>query len=485
MNGNSSGSNNGIDGEKTSGSTMPVFSGAFEDDSNRPTMATNGQPVPQYVPPMYGQPVQQYPGQVYGQPVQQYPQPMYGQPVQQYPRQMYGQPVPQYPGQVYGQPVYVQPVTQYQVLPKKTVDRKLFRKHCSRVGLMLMADVGLMTVVEMAVLIAFIIVLVFLGETDQSQIVAKVMMAPLMIAGGLSAIVGNMTPSALHLRKWRYKFTDPFKGDKLNPVFTLAALFTALGLNTAWSYAYYYLKNWFGNFVGYIPEDTNKLYTPENMPLLGMIAYLAWVCVIAPVTEEYIFRGAMLRTLSKYGSGFAIVASAFAFGLMHGNMAQTPMAFLIGLILGYVAAKSGNIRQSIFIHFVNNVFAMVPQILRYFRPEWYDSFEYYEWYIDYGTMAFAGLALLYFLFRRARGLSAVGKRIASGSAEVSRPERAWLRLAVPDERRLPQLDSVKHKFCHFVTSAGMIFFIAFCLLNIFLISFLPYLIREPIQGFGF
>ena len=196
MNGNSSGSNNGIDGEKTSGSTMPVFSGAFEDDSNRPTMATNGQPVPQYVPPMYGQPVQQYPRQ------------MYGQPVPQYPGQVYGQPVPQYPGQVYGQPVYVQPVTQYQVLPKKTVDRKLFRKHCSRVGLMLMADVGLMTVVEMAVLIAFIIVLVFLGETDQSQIVAKVMMAPLMIAGGISAIVGNMTPSGLHPRKGRYTFKD-------------------------------------------------------------------------------------------------------------------------------------------------------------------------------------------------------------------------------------------------------------------------------------
>ena len=473
------------DVDNTVGSTMPAFSGAFDDDSSRPAMSTDGQMVQQYAPPMYGQPVQQYAQPMYGQPVQQYVPPMYSQPVQQYVPPMYGQPVQQYAPQMYGQPVQ-----QYPVIPKKVLDRKTFRKHCSRVGLMLMADFGLMFAVELVVVIVAAVVLVLVGmggsidTNDTSQLVA-LLMSPIMFAGGLSAIVGNMLPSSLHLRKWKYKFFDPFKGDKLSPIFTLSALFTALGLNSAWCYVYYYyLKPWFGDFMGYVPESTDTLYTPSNMPLVGMICYLVWVCIIAPVTEEYMFRGAMLRTLSKYGSGFAVVASAVAFGLMHGNMGQTPMAFLIGLIMGYVAAKSGNIRQTIFIHMVNNIIASIPQILSYFMPDWYDTYAHYVDYFDYATMAFAALALLYFLFRRARGLGSRKKRLASGSEKVSGAERAWLRLEVPDERRLPQFDSVKHKFCHFVTSGGMLFFILVCLLSIFVASFLPYLLKQPIPGMG-
>ena len=472
------------DPDSTVGSTAPAFSGAFDDDSSRRTLGTDGQPVEQYAPPtMYGQPM-------YGQPVEQYMPPMYGQPVGQYAPPMYGQPVGQYAPPMYGQPVYAQPVQYVPVLPKKVLDRKAFRKHCSRVGLMLMADMGLMFAVEVAVIVVAVIVLVISGAIDSSRMsdraeLTALILAPVMLAGGLSAIVGNMLPSSLHLRKWRYKFTDPFKGDKLSPAFTLAALLTALGLNSAWCYVYYYfLKPWFGDFMGYVPENSDSLYTPETMPLVGMICYLVWVCIIAPVTEEYIFRGAMLRTLSKYGSGFAIVASALAFGLMHGNMGQTPMAFLIGLVMGYVAAKSGNIRQTIFIHMVNNIIASIPQMISYFMPDWYDYYAKYVEYFDYGTMIFAAFALLYFIIRRSGGLSARKRRLSSGEEMVSAAEYAWIRLEVPEERRLPQFDSVKHKFLHFVTSGGMIFFIVVCLLSIFVASILPYIMKQPVPGMG-
>ena len=516
------------DPDSTVGSTAPAFSGAFDDDSSRRTLGTDGQPVgqyapptmygqpvEQYMPPMYGQPVEQYAPTMYGQPVEQYMPPMYGQPVGQYAPPMYGQPVGQYAppmygqpvgqymppmygqsvGQyappMYGQPVYAQPVQYVPVLPKKVLDRKAFRKHCSRVGLMLMADMGLMFAVEVAVIVVAVIVLVISGAIDSSRMSDRaeptaLILAPVMLAGGLSAIVGNMLPSSLHLRKWRIKFTEPFRGDKLSPVFIVSALLTALGLNSAWCYTYYYiLKPWFGNLMGNVPEDTSTLYTPETMPLVGMICYLLWVCVIAPVTEEYMFRGAILRTLSGYGSGFAIVASAVCFGLMHGNMGQTPMAFLIGLVMGYVAAKSGNIRQTIFIHMVNNIIASIPQILSYFLPQWYDAYAGYVWYFDVATMAFAAVALVYFVFTRQRGLGSRKKRLASGSESVSHAERAWLRLEVPDGRRLPKFDSVRHKFCHFATSGGMLFFILFCLLCVFVTSIMPYITGQPVSGMGF
>ena len=407
----------------SAGSPTPAFSGAFDDDSFLPAMDAAGQPVGQYAPPMYGQtaqqpyqppmyeqPAQQYVPPVYGQPVQQvYQPPMYGQPVgQQYVPPMYGQPVGQYVPPMYGQPVgqqyvppmygqpvqqyaAVQPVMQYQTMPKEELDRKVFRKHCSRVGLMLMADQGLMFVVLIVVgIVAGIIFALFSGlsgNMDSSRVMSQ-LIVPIMLASGLSAIAGNMIPSSLHLKKWRYKVGDPFRGDKLSAGFILAALLTALGLNSAWCWVYYFTKDWFEDFVQIHPGG-DVLYTPETMPLLGMIFYLIWVCVIAPVTEEYIFRGAILRTLSKYGAGFGIVASAFAFGLMHGNMGQTPMAFLIGLVMGYVAAKSGNIRQTIFIHFTNNVLASLPQIMKYFAPDWYEPYCHYVEYFDDFTMIFA------------------------------------------------------------------------------------------------
>ena len=464
---------NGQTQEKTDnytvGSSLPAFSGAFDDDSQRQSIDTSGQPVPQqYAPSMYGQPVPQ-----------QYAPPMYGQPVpQQYAPPMYGQPVPQQYAPMYAQPV----------VPKEVFDKKMFRKHCTRVGLMLMADQGLMFAVQIVVVLVAAVVLAVVNHgfasNDPTQLVGS-LLTPVMLAGGLSAIAGNMLPSALHLRKWQYRFTDPFKGDKLSPGFVLVALLTALGLNSAWCYFYYYAKAWLDDFIGIHPDTAETIYTPETMPLAGMIFMLLWICVIAPVTEEYMFRGAMLKTLSKYGAGFGIVASAFAFGLMHGNLTQTPMAFLIGLVMGYVAAKSGNIRQTIFIHIVNNVIASLPQILRYFLPGWLGYYERYVEYFDYFTMIFAGFALIWFVVRRSSGLSARRQREAFELERISGAERAWMRLEIPAERRLPQLGSVRHKFCHFLTSGGMIFFEAVCLFTILVYTLYPYITGKPVGGFGF
>lgn len=76
-------------------------------------------------------------------------------------------------------------------------------------------------------------------------------------------------------------------------------------------------------------------------------------CILAPIFEEILCRGLIMRGLEKYGKVFAIVVSAVIFGLMHGNLTQTIGASLMGLILGYVAMEYG-IKWSMFLHFTNN-----------------------------------------------------------------------------------------------------------------------------------
>lgn len=79
-----------------------------------------------------------------------------------------------------------------------------------------------------------------------------------------------------------------------------------------------------------------------------------YASILAPITEEIFFRGYILRSLRPYGKRFAILGSAFLFGLFHGNLLQTPYAFLIGLVLGYVAMEH-NILWAIALHMFNNL----------------------------------------------------------------------------------------------------------------------------------
>ena len=76
--------------------------------------------------------------------------------------------------------------------------------------------------------------------------------------------------------------------------------------------------------------------------------------ILAPVTEEILFRGLIQRTLLPWGKRFAIVCSAFTFGIFHGNLLQTPYAFLVGLVLGYVACEY-SIGWAMVLHMVNNM----------------------------------------------------------------------------------------------------------------------------------
>lgn len=80
-----------------------------------------------------------------------------------------------------------------------------------------------------------------------------------------------------------------------------------------------------------------------------------YVCFLAPVFEEILFRGLILRELEPYGKKFAILASAFLFGVFHGNLVQSPYAFLAGLVLGYVAMEY-NVIWAMVLHMINNLF---------------------------------------------------------------------------------------------------------------------------------
>lgn len=84
---------------------------------------------------------------------------------------------------------------------------------------------------------------------------------------------------------------------------------------------------------------------------VGMFLYISF---LAPLAEEILFRGFVLRSLRPYGKRFAIMGSALLFSFFHGNILQAPFAFVAGLILGYTAAEY-SIVWAIGLHVMNNM----------------------------------------------------------------------------------------------------------------------------------
>lgn len=85
------------------------------------------------------------------------------------------------------------------------------------------------------------------------------------------------------------------------------------------------------------------------------------VCVMAPILEEWLCRGMVLRGLVRGGSPawLAITVSAAFFAIIHGNMWQALPAFLLGCLFGYVYYRTGSIKLTMLMHFTNNFISLI------------------------------------------------------------------------------------------------------------------------------
>jgi len=84
-------------------------------------------------------------------------------------------------------------------------------------------------------------------------------------------------------------------------------------------------------------------------------ALLLFVVIIAPLAEEYIFRGLLYKKLAGYGAKTYILVSALLFALYHANLYQMFYAFALGLPLAWLTYASGNIRASVALHLLINL----------------------------------------------------------------------------------------------------------------------------------
>jgi membrane protease YdiL (CAAX protease family) len=94
---------------------------------------------------------------------------------------------------------------------------------------------------------------------------------------------------------------------------------------------------------------------PDQFSWPGLIASFLLIGVLIPIVEESYFRGLVYPTLrSRWTVTASLVVSSAYFGLLHGNIALIGMAFILGLVLGWVYERSQSIWPPILIHSINN-----------------------------------------------------------------------------------------------------------------------------------
>lgn len=154
-----------------------------------------------------------------------------------------------------------------------------------------------------------------------------------------------------------------------------------------------------------------------NLLLLG---------ILPGVCEELIFRGVVLQGLRKnFSDGVAIVVSALMFALFHTNLQQLIYPFILGLILAWIAIRSGSLIVSIIVHTTNNFIVI---LLAYINKP-FAEFQNVWWYylLAFGLVAITGVIIYLidrFYFKRKNRNDIEKERVAKTSPFV------WLGIGV-------------------------------------------------------
>ena len=109
-----------------------------------------------------------------------------------------------------------------------------------------------------------------------------------------------------------------------------------------------------------MPELPNIAEQTFDLIMKDRLGYFI-VGLLAPLAEELVFRGAVLKSLLQWKQNpwVGIVISAILFALIHMNPAQMPHAFLVGLLLGWMYWRTDSIVPGVVYHWVNNSVAYI------------------------------------------------------------------------------------------------------------------------------
>jgi len=134
----------------------------------------------------------------------------------------------------------------------------------------------------------------------------------------------------------------------------LAILLCSLGL---FFVSFYLISLVAPQFVEAVLQEVNRSADPQTaFPVLNAVLTPFVIVIVAPITEEFLFRGVLLqRWATKWGIRPALIGSAILFGILHANFVGLT---IFGFMMGLLYLKTRTLLIPIACHAFNNALAV-------------------------------------------------------------------------------------------------------------------------------
>lgn len=215
----------------------------------------------------------------------------------------------------------------------------------------------------------------------------------LIAINGLIFFTINTATACIGCKSMRIPLRSLFQTQDFTWKSALKYIPIGIGLQCVAAYLYTALS-WFLEQGGLSGVDADFSYFSSGKSVLMTILY---TCILAPLTEELLYRGFLMKTFSRVSIRFGILISALAFGLAHGNPAQFLLGFLVGIFMGKIDTRHNSLLPSILVHIAINSTSMAIELIGELVPSLWENYVNFGLNLIYLGVAFIGI-LFWFCF---------------------------------------------------------------------------------------
>ena len=116
-----------------------------------------------------------------------------------------------------------------------------------------------------------------------------------------------------------------------------------------------FLTSTIGSYFGLSADLVGGIGVVVNEMVVDDLVYTLLFIFITPILEEIAFRGILLKYLSQFGKGFALIASSIIFAFAHSSFIEIFPAFVLSYEIGKIYLRYKSTKPCIWIHIIYNL----------------------------------------------------------------------------------------------------------------------------------
>ena len=210
---------------------------------------------------------------------------------------------------------------------------------------------------------------------------AIISLVPILALAGVTVIHAKLT---------RVRLTEVVSLKKFSPVYLIVAIMIAVGMFLGLGFINGLFATLLEGWGAKLPASSIVI---TNVGEFVLFTFL--VGLLPAFFEEIFFRGLMLGGLKRTGTIFSVLLVGLCFSLYHASLSQLIYQFIYGVVLSYLAKKSGSVIPAMIAHFINN--ALVLTLTFFFKMTDAVTTEYL---IAIGILLLYGAFLILYFYRK-------------------------------------------------------------------------------------